>query len=133
MCLTTTGGIGGLKKLSPFMKVKLEILQQVNDHDGYCSGEECAYSERVLVLTDCVPSTLGDLPIGANITEHYQGMALSFMAPGVFMHAIPTLNNDGSFYCGIGKDGRAHDLVQHDYRLTVVNATVVDDISCDSP
>lgn len=107
-------------------KVKLQILRQINDHDGYCSGNENEYSEEVLVYFVSVPEQNIDSPIGTNLTDFYSKMELSFVAPEIKEEVYPIVNkDDGSYYCDIG-EGEKYDLGAHDYRLTIINAVIVE-------
>ena len=106
-------------------KVKLQVLRQINDHDGYCSGNDNEYSEKVLIYFVDLPEQYVDSPIGTNLTDFYSRMELSFVAPEIKEDLYPKLNKDGSYYCDVGEEGKKHDLEIHDYRITVINAVIV--------
>lgn len=108
------------------LKVKLQVLRQINDHDGYCSGNENEYSEEVLIYFVDLPEQYVDSAIGTNLTDFYSRMELSFVAPEIKEDLYPIVNKAlGSCYCNIGEEGEKHNLGVHDYRITIINAIVV--------
>ena len=97
-------------------KVRLQILRQVNDHEGKCHNTDNEYSEQMLVLTADVPSEYKNCEIGTVILNHSWKKELSTL--------IPRVNKGDTKTCFIGTGGK-YDLKVHDYRLTVINAVVI--------
>lgn len=112
-------------------KIKLQIFRQINHHecneDGYCSGQENEYSEETLIYYVNVPNKYKDWTIGTNLTDYYSKMDLAFVAPEIIDDVIPNLDlKGGSGYCDVGDEGKKYDLGTHDYRITVINAIIVE-------
>lgn len=96
--------------------VRLQILRQVNDHEGTCHNTDNEYSEEMLVLTANIPSRYKKCEIGTVILNHSWKKELSRL--------IPKVNKGDSKTCYIGSGGK-YDLNVHDYKLTVINAVIV--------
>lgn len=112
-------------------KVKLQILRQINHHeyvkDGDCSNQENEYSERVLFYYVNIPDEYKNYALYTNLTDYYTKMDLSIVAPEIVDDLYPKLELFGSSgCCDVGEEGLKHDLNTHDYRITVINAVIVD-------
>jgi hypothetical protein len=45
------------------MHVTLTVKREVNDHDGYCSCDECEYTSEILMLHVKMPEQYQLLPV----------------------------------------------------------------------
>lgn len=107
-------------------KLNLQILRQINDHDGYCSDAENEYTEETLIYYVDIPEEYRLLPVGTNITNMLIDKELFHIAPAISRELYPTVYKDCGFgYCGVG-EGAKYDLGVHDFRLTIISATIVD-------
>jgi hypothetical protein len=97
-------------------KVRLQILRQINDHDGKCHNAENEYSEHFLFLTADIPPEYKKCEIGTVILNHCWKKELATL--------IPKINKGDTKTCFVGSAGK-YDLNVHDYRLTVINAVIV--------
>lgn len=89
--------------------VDLEVLREINDHDGYCSGAENEYTAEIIKTTVQMPKGYSANTIWTYKWNHDRELK----------HLIPELGG-GSGYCEIGEEGERHGLNCHDYRLTVL-------------
>lgn len=98
------------------MQVELIIKREVNDHDGYCSGNDNEYTCETVNIKVKLPKQYESLELGSVIVDHDWTKELNIVVPKVN-------KDDGSYYCENNAEG--HGLGVHDYRLTVLSATVV--------
>jgi hypothetical protein len=97
-------------------KVRLQILKQVNDHEGPCHYTDNEYFEQMLVLTVDVPEEYKKHETGTVILNHSWKKELATL--------VPKVNKGDTQTCFIGTGGK-YDLKVHDYKLTVINAVIV--------
>ena len=97
-------------------KVRLQILKQVNDHEGKCHNTDNEYSEQMLFFTADVPSEYKKCEMGTVILNHSWKKELATL--------IPKVNKGDTRNCYIGTGGK-YDLNIHDYKLTVIKAVIV--------
>lgn len=102
--------------------VSLEVLKEVNDHDGYCSGNENEYSKRTIKIKVDLPSDLRFLAVGSYIDDY----DWSYQLKPIYDRFDKTIEDrfNQSYYCDPG-DGYEHHMESHSIRLTVVSAKVV--------
>jgi hypothetical protein len=101
------------------MKVKIVSKLEISDHDGYCSGEDCEYTVKVV-------ENIADLPI--EYKSHSKGK-LNNLNEFDWKKLLPEpyINEDGSYYCDVDEECKAHGLGQHDYRYTILSVEIIDE------
>ena len=100
------------------MPVKLTVKREVNDHDGYCSGAENEYVSDIITLKVALPEQYNSLSVGSTIVDYDWIKELKCIEP--------VLDKTGSWYCS-NPYGSKYGLGVHDYRLTVLEAVIVED------
>ena len=103
--------------------IQLEILFEINDHDGYCSSDECHYNSYTkIVNVKNKPYWFDQLVIIDNKIQNCDSYDwISYLDDD----DIPKLNTDGSYYCANSKESISHGLLVHDYHHTVINAILI--------
>jgi hypothetical protein len=101
-------------------KVLITALLEISDHDGYCSGEECEYESKQIVHLCNIPSFYEDYEIG-NINDLIEHDWLQYL-PEL------ELNTHESYYCNLSDECEEAELEKHDYRYTILNVEIVDEI-----
>lgn len=89
---------------------------ETNNHDGYCSDEDCKYTRKIVKAIIVVPEQYKTRPLGkiTNTREYKWANHLQ----------IPEVNVQGSGYCKFEKpDGG---LGQHEYRYTIKKVEIVE-------
>jgi hypothetical protein len=89
---------------------------EMNDHDGYCSSDECEYTRKIVKEKIVVPQQYRTHPIGqiANTREYKWANHLQ----------VPEVNVQGSGYCKFVKPEGG--LGQHEYRYTIKKVEIVE-------
>ncbi len=99
----------------PFL-ARITAKLEMNNHDGYCSGDECKYTKKIVKANIVVPEQYIDSPVGkiVNTIEYKWANHLP----------VPDVNYCGSGYCecrqpegGVGK---------HEYRYTITKVEIVE-------
>lgn len=105
------------KELSrhPFL-ARITAQLETNNHDGYCSDEDCEYTRKIVKATIVVPEQYRTHPVGkiANTSEYKWANHLQ----------IPEVNVQGSGYCKFVKPEGG--LGQHEYRYTIKKVEIVE-------
>ncbi len=98
--------------------VKITAILEINDHDGWCSGEECEYTRKTVKTVIPVPEKYKNQPLGEIVVE--KGNATEWTK----YLKLPNINLHGSGYCrchipkgGVGK---------HQYRYTIKNVVIIE-------
>ena len=89
---------------------------EMNDHDGYCSSDECKYTRKIVKAIIVVPEQYKTRPLGkiTNTKEYKWANHLQ----------IPEVNVQGSGYCKFVKPHGG--LGQHEYRYTIKKVEIVE-------
>jgi hypothetical protein len=99
----------------PFL-ARITAKLEMNNHDGYCSGDECQYTKKIVKVNIVVPEQYINSPVGkiVNTREYKWANHLP----------VPDVNYCGSGYCecrqpegGVG---------QHEYRYTIKKVEIVE-------
>lgn len=99
-------------------QLKLKVRIEVSDHDGYCSGEESSYSRKT-------KNTYIELPHEFEMYNNGDDISHENLMP-YLKHLIPKINHTGSGYCNPCEYSNKYGLECHDYRITILSASVVD-------
>ena len=101
----------------PFL-ARITAQLETNDHDGYCSSEECEYKKKIVNANIAVPDHYGSCPVGELKDEYLKLYKWTNHLP------VPEVNVEGSEYCryhcpkgGVGK---------HEYRYTVKKVNIIE-------
>ena len=99
----------------PFL-ARITAQLEMNDHDGYCSSDECEYTRKTVKATIVVPGQYRTHPVGkiANTREYKWANHLQ----------VPEVNVEGSGYCRFVKPEGGLD--QHEYRYTIKKVEIVE-------
>jgi hypothetical protein len=104
------------KELSrhPFL-ARITAQLEKNDHDNYCSDEECEYTRETVKAIIVVPDKYKDHEVGriANVREYMWANHLP----------VPEVNVQGSGFCRFHKPKWG--LGQHEYRYTIKKVEIV--------
>jgi len=89
---------------------------ETNNHDGYCSDEDCEYTRKIVKATIVVPEQYRTHPVGkiVNTKEYKWANHLQ----------VPEVNVQGSGYCKFVKPEGG--LGQHEYRYTIKKVEIVE-------
>jgi hypothetical protein len=95
------------------MSVHIDILfkEEVADHSGYCSGGECELTTRVYHKR--VDVEIGEI---TNNLEYFEKYADKVVCD----------HSSNSNWCELGKDVVSAGLGAHDYRITIMQVSLVD-------
>ena len=100
----------------PFL-ARITAQLETNDHDGYCSSEECEYKKKIIKANIAVPDHYDGFPVG-EIKEYLDVYKWANHLP------VPKVNVEGSEYCrfvkpegGVGK---------HEYRYTIKKVNIIE-------
>lgn len=101
----------------PFL-ARITAQLETNDHDGYCSSEECEYKKKIVKMNIAVPDHYGSCPVGEIKDEYLKHYNWANHLP------VPKVNVEGSEYCrfvkpegGVGK---------HEYRYTIKKVNIIE-------
>ena len=99
----------------PFL-VRITAQLETNNHDGYCSDEDCEYTRKIVKAKTVVPEQYRTHPVGkiTNTREYKWTNHLQ----------IPEVNVQGSGYCKFVKPEGG--LGQHEYRYTIKKVEIVE-------
>ena len=102
-------------------------LEEKNDHDGYCTDDECVYSSRTYTRQITVPTSVTKtIPITYKSGSEHGAPAqpVNMDSNSLVAYADPPImsNSDGSYYCSHNKKARARGLGKHEARVSVVSA-----------
>jgi hypothetical protein len=105
----------------PFL-ARITAKLEMNNHDGYCSGDECKYTKKIVKANIVVPDEFKDFPVGrCDIRKRGCGKIEYKWANHL---PLPDVNYSGSEYCechkpegGVGK---------HEYRYTIKKVEIVE-------
>ena len=100
---------------TPFI-ARITAQLEKNDHDGYCSDEDCKYTRKIVKTNIFVPEQYKDHPVGQieNTREYKWANHLP----------LQEVNIGGSMYCKFVKPNRG--VGQHCYRYTIKNVEIVE-------
>ena len=96
------------------VKARLEIC----DHDGYCSGAETEYTDKIINRTFRLPKKFKEPHTWFSIGDHDWGTELEKRYP-------PQICKGGSKYCDIDSESKTAGIMKHDFRFTVLEVNVV--------
>ena len=101
----------------PFL-ARITAQLETNDHDGYCSSEECEYKKKIVKMNIVVPDRCCLYPVGEIKNEYLDDYKWANHLP------VPEVNVEGSEYCryhcpegGVGK---------HEYRYTIKKVNIIE-------
>jgi hypothetical protein len=101
----------------PFL-ARITATLETNDHDGYCSSEECEYKKKIVKVNIAVPDRCCLYPVGEIKNEYLDVYKWANHLP------VPEVNVEGSEYCrfvkpegGVGK---------HEYRYTIKKVNIIE-------
>ena len=95
------------------MSVHIEIIfkEEVSDHSGYCSGEECELTTRVYKKQ--VEVEIGEI---TNNLEYFEKYADKVVCD----------DHSNSNWCDLSEDVVSAGLSAHEYRITILRVSLVD-------
>lgn len=108
------------------MRFALAYTLEKSDHDGYCSGEECLYTQEdavveVTVDNPYVQAMLQPFIEAGNLTDFdWLKWVLEPKNPAAF-----TVNTSGSYYCDLEDMADAAGLDRHEIRVVVRSAVLL--------
>ena len=76
----------------PFL-ARITAQLETNDHDGYCSSEECEYKKKIIKTNIPVPDRYDSCPLGELKDEYLKYHNWANHLP------VPEVNVEGSEYC----------------------------------
>jgi len=101
----------------PFL-ARIMATLETNDHDGYCSSEECEYKKKIVKMNIPVPDRYDSCPLGELKDEYLKYHNWANHLP------VPEVNVEGSEYCryhcpkgGVGP---------HEYRYTIKKVEIIE-------
>ena len=101
----------------PFL-ARITATLETNDHDGYCSSEECEYKKKIVKVNIAVPDRCCLYPVGEIKDAYLDIYKWANHLP------VPEVNVEGSEYCryhcpegGVGK---------HEYRYTIKKVNIIE-------
>ena len=101
----------------PFL-ARITAQLETNDHDGYCSSEECEYKKKIVKANIAVPDHYGSCPVGEIKDEYLKLYKWANHLP------VPEVNVEGSEYCRYNcpKGG----VGPHEYRYTIKKVEIIE-------
>lgn len=100
-------------------QLKITVILEISDHDGYCSDGDCEYSKKFVSKLIPIPQHFpSDLKVGTFLDEDSSYWIQFFEVPHL---------HDDSMYCGLSHESEMHNLGRHEYRYTPYTVEVVDD------
>ena len=99
----------------PFL-ARITAQLEKNDHDGYCSSDECEYTKKTVKANIVVPDAYVCHPVGK--IEDTDGYKWANHLP------VPEVNVQGSGYCRFHKPRGG--VGQHQYRYTIKKVEIVE-------
>lgn len=103
-------------------RVRLTLLIETSDHDGYCSGDECEYTQTKVRVLVPVPDEFQDSAVGTQLEcwlDYWDSYREDYQTQ-------TPVNAGYSHYCLNSKESVAHDLERHECRVRVGEAVIVD-------
>jgi hypothetical protein len=101
----------------PFL-ARITAQLETNDHDGYCSSEECEYKKKIVKANIAVPDRYDSCPLGEIKDEYLKYYNWANHLP------VPEVNVDGSGYCRFVKPKGG--IGQHEYRYTIKKVDIIE-------
>ena len=105
----------------PFL-ARITAKLEMNNHDGYCSGDECQYTKKIVKANIVVPDEFKDFPVGRCDKRKRRCEKIEYKWANHL--PLPDVNYSGSEYCechkpegGVGK---------HEYRYTIKKVEIVE-------
>jgi hypothetical protein len=105
----------------PFL-ARITAKLEMNNHDGYCSGDECKYTKKIVKANIVVPDEFKDFPVGRCDKRKRRCEKIEYKWANHL--PLPDVNYSGSEYCechkpegGVGK---------HEYRYTIKKVEIVE-------
>jgi hypothetical protein len=105
----------------PFL-ARITAKLEMNNHDGYCSGDECKYTKKIVKVNIVVPDEFKDFPVGRCDKRKRRCEKVEYKWANHL--PLPDVNYSGSEYCechkpegGVGK---------HEYRYTIKKVEIVE-------
>jgi hypothetical protein len=105
----------------PFL-ARITAKLEMNNHDGYCSGDECKYTKKIVKANIVVPDEFKDFPVGRCDKRWRRCEKVEYKWANHL--PLPDVNYCGSGYCecrqpegGVG---------QHEYRYTIKKVEIVE-------
>ena len=105
----------------PFL-ARITAKLEMNNHDGYCSGDECKYTTKIVKANIVVPDEFKDFPVGRCDKRKRRCEKIEYKWANHL--PLPDVNYSGSDYCechkpegGVGK---------HEYRYTIKKVEIVE-------
>jgi len=105
----------------PFL-ARITAKLEMNNHDGYCSGDECKYTKKIVKANIVVPDEFKDFPVGRCDKRKRRCEKVEYKWANHL--PLPDVNYSGSEYCechkpegGVGK---------HEYRYTIKKVEIVE-------
>jgi hypothetical protein len=96
---------------------KITGVLETNDHEGYCSGDECEYKRKIVKKKILVPEQYKELQVGK--IQHVKEYKWANHLP------LPDINVYGSDYCRCDYK-KSHRLERHCYRYTIQKVEIVE-------
>ena len=117
------------------MPIKVFYKLETSNHDGYCSGDECEYTEsdKTYVLSDHDLSDFCGHDLDKVLLDYNNGNRADMNAD--IYQALVKIEQQlpqpdvggGSSYCGLSKECKQKNLDRHDYRITIIDMEEEDD------
>lgn len=101
----------------PFL-ARITAQLETNDHDGYCSSEECEYKKKIVKTNIAVPDRYYSCPVGELEAKYLELHEWANHLP------VPEVNVEGSGYCRFVKPKGG--VGQHEYRYTIKKVNIIE-------
>lgn len=101
----------------PFL-ARITATLETNDHDGYCSSEECEYKKKIVKANIPVPDRYDSRPLGELEDKYLKLHEWANHLP------VPEVNVEGSEYCRFVKPKGG--VGPHEYRYTIKKVEIIE-------
>jgi hypothetical protein len=105
----------------PFL-ARITAKLEMNNHDGYCSGDECKYTKKIVKANIIVPDEFKDFPVGRCDKRKRRCEKVEYKWANHL--PLPDVNYCGSGYCGWHQPEGG--VGQHEYRYTIKKVEIVE-------
>jgi len=105
----------------PFL-ARITAKLEMNNHDGYCSGDECQYTKKIVKVNIVVPDEFKDFPVGRCDIRKRRCEKIEYKWANHL--PLPDVNYCGSGYCGCRQPEGG--VGQHEYRYTIKKVEIVE-------
>lgn len=101
----------------PFL-ARITAQLEMNNHDGYCSDDDCVYTKKTVKTNIVVPDMYCSHPVGELNDKYLKLHEWANHLP------LPKVNIGGSGYCRFNKEKGG--IGQHEYKYTIKNVKIIE-------